>query len=498
MKHSTMQALGSFSKIQAARTLILMLGLLFSTAYCLADPPEWSWLPEQEANYAKHTVRYYNGNELDFYVIRPRALGHVRVWPGRRDEDASSYEIIQNNGKKAKELLKAAAAFIHQDAEKHGYLQGESGEAYEVELEYLKRGYWPIVLATPKGDDSTILFTLCHAIRWFEEPLPWMRRFSLHVPEIPVPITMDHSLSTTSPLYFPLRPGTLSTDDFITQMLRFRIYVFGEAMEVKFLVISDEFPESLSSLQPSHLLSPYHRLSRYYDLHRSSMRPLPSDYEQMLWRYFHHTDQGAELKHMLRGAFLGLGLQMEGGPADEMLWLMDFFTYNLMDPRYQPYFHNGKIYVHVSAPQRDGSMETARSRYFVRRLGFPETPSWNFEEHAPWGTPGIRTQIFEMGLNYYDENIEKSLAQSSGYEINDLAHIRLDVAPAPARGDTNCVQLMTREQEAIQEFLILRSLEEQGLPAGLLLPSRGSPPGEYRGIPSSVFINYPPNHKPSE
>ncbi|MCB0403751.1 MAG: hypothetical protein KDD51_03130 [Bdellovibrionales bacterium] len=477
---------------------LLFLGLwLMSVSCCLAiDPPDFARLPIQETNYAKHTVRYFNGNEVDFYVIRPRALGHVRVWPGRREDGgASSYELVRDNGRRASQLLKAASDFIRKDAEKNGYLEGASGDAYELELAYLERGYWPLVVATPKGDDSTILFTLCHAIRWFDEPLPWMRRFSVHVPEIPVPITLDHSLSTTSPLYFPMHAGELSTDDFITQMLRFRIYVLGEAMELKFLVVSDEFPESLRTLQPSHLLAPYHRLSRYYDLHRSSMRPIPSEYEEMIWRFFHQNENGIQSKERLRVIAQALGSRLAGGSSTEIAWLADFFSHNLMDPWYQPYFHNGRIFAHVSAPQQEGSTKTARSRYFVRRLGFPETPNWNFEEQDPWGTPGIRTQIFEMQLNYYDDHIERSLAQASGFAIEDLAQIRLEVAASPAGGDTNCVQLLTREQEAIQTFLTLRSLEEQGLPQGLLLPSAGGPPGTYRGIPSSVFINHPTDPK---
>lgn len=384
----------------------------------------------------------YVRHDFNYGSKGPRGRVHV-VRPSMNGTDSE----------RGHEWLERVADFVWADAEKHGFLNDNTREAYRDELRLVREGRWPTIFATDEGE-TKILQTLSFAIRWdAHAALPFERRFFgrgiAELPTEPLPVSGTWAQIPRFLKFFEARELLYQRNYF--SMLGFmlmRYSLLGEKAELKFLASADD-------RQARHYLFAIQKTLSFHEIPIWSRRPIPPP----AWRTFHHIMREYGAVELAKEALAAYRLDAppDADPA-RLAAIERWIRERVVSAEWQPYVMNQRIFVHVSGPARGLSMEAARTRYFIRHLGFPSTPQWSFLEDEKIGTPGIRTDIFEMSPLYYDAHVTNSLRDMS---LGDIEPLDRGYQPYVARESPvaylpSCGRMLSEVEQDLAAYLQIR------------------------------------------
>ncbi len=301
------------------------------------------------------------------------------IWPARGDFEFASDGYI---------YLNALADQLYQDAHTKGYMAGPSRWYYSKELAQYRSGQWPILFITKAGSTHALRH-FCFANRLDDSPLPWEDRFLGDNDGI-LPQTIAGREEVVIGASFPFRPHPLLPEasdpanrELLDYLGYFRPTLAGERTELKFLL--GDSPALFRELLRGALK---------FQPHRWSGRPTT----ESGWK---KVADG--VKHF--------GLREKALPWIRRMHLTrdaNAVADALFHPELQPYIQNSSVYCHVSGMPVGAAQETGLSRIFQTKLQL-NWPVYSFLESASIGTPGIRTDIYEMTLGYFETQVARSL-----------------------------------------------------------------------------------------
>lgn len=312
------------------------------------------------------------------------------------------------NDSEGKDWLANVADEVGNYAKRRRHLNAVTTPRYERELILLREGRWPTVFITRCGEKK-VMMSQSFAIRWDDSPLPVEASFFGQVAELPPSIAVNHDAAFMGRFITWLAYPELRLPENKEQLLGFlmlRPWFVGEKAEVKFLI--SNFPDGglpfVQALVRTSVINDFHLLSR---------REITPQLREKIQNWV--NGPGKEARDRYRKRF-ELSLR-DVGEFDLRLHesLNAFFTEGLFDPSWQRYIYNSHLYIHCSGRPLDESLETALFRQYLKVLGFPKSAALGFTEDARTGTPGIRTDIFELTTGYYDTVVQASMEEATGF-----------------------------------------------------------------------------------